>query len=1024
MGNGTSSPAASPTSSPGKKKFSGPSSMSGPPVRPRDVLSQRPNYKHKSRREAKLEEDERIARENAIAARALARARATVAARRQREAEAAAAAAAQAEAEAKANAQLEAACAEKGDGAAHEQAALPDGPDNEADAETDAPGGWLQHLPRTSNLAALHQRTGGGAETKETDAPADESAAPHHTRSIQHVATFHEILSAAQSRAENIASRSSSPADDMTSEDQAQHHHHHHNHHHHPHHHHKKHAKHHKRKKMKRTATEKVIVDASKRHLDASPARPFNAVSASQRRDEENAKASKNGSQDVVEKLWTCAVCSTENKRTFVRCGTCQSGRDVTVASDLLRRVKKARKVVAHHLKQARDKRKKGDEAGSLASTDDAKDVAKRWLLTAFATSIEVIAHKFVCDGSPESALVLVKEHVRICETYWKFRTVWLGAVNIGFTLAVVLGDTAAAAQFSKQLHNAFCKFGQQAAIATTSWQRKYGGKRGAGSEDAVPPPPPASQVREILDTVRSLPAPKLQKANPGQPKATSSADFFADKFGVAPAESKANEKPSLSNGEVPEFIHFKDVTEQEVSEILLQLVVYCMNFQALHHASHSRCATPDSRSEGNSKTDTSPSTVIPPCSVERLDQIMEDIFVSAGILLEDEEKWQSRRSARDPTSKDYCPPVDLSARTVDMLPCIRRRLLVLNEVYLSRGNIQFNLQTRTIIPSPTASKARDSNPVFPTENVDSSDVAEYTQSFLDSAAPLSYQLFSGVCEGLAPERLAARLDPLLHAAVTLRALATVEVLNAGGFDPNERDGEGYSALHCACVLSTQAEHLAKTLLDGQADPNAQDNEYCTPLHYAASVPGNGALVALLLLHGADPSLQDSEGVTPAEYATATGDQEMILLLINSRKRVHVQRRASWSLGVGASDDHILTEERNWRSAPSSADTSTNGSEWVQCWDENTGYAFFQNTRTGESQWIESDDWAQEEAVWREDMRESADGAAAASSESPAAEGATPETHRRRTDNTVTDFRSAMQVCLANATCLLVVVAC
>ena len=54
--------------------------------------------------------------------------------------------------------------------------------------------------------------------------------------------------------------------------------------------------------------------------------------------------------------------------------------------------------------------------------------------------------------------------------------------------------------------------------------------------------------------------------------------------------------------------------------------------------------------------------------------------------------------------------------------------------------------------------------------------VAAYTQSFIDSAAPLSFQLFSPVCDGISPERLTTPLPPILHAAVGLRAVSAVEV--------------------------------------------------------------------------------------------------------------------------------------------------------------------------------------------------------------------------------------------------------
>ena len=848
MGNGSStSPAASPTASPPRKKFSDTSggglaaavgTMAGPPMRPkqRDVLAQRPSFKHQSRAEAKLEEDERRRRENELAARALERARKTVEARKKREAEEAAAAAAIAEEEALRVAALDATL-RKGAGE------KPGDNDGGAGVEEERAGseepqrdpvGWLKHLPATASAVFGQQH---GEPTRRS---AGDSEARHQP--AQHVASFQDILSAAQSRAAGLDSNEllhedeAAPAGDARSSKGSS-----------------KKQKHHKKKKVKRTATEKVIVDASKRHLDASTARPFQAKSASQRRDEE-AAASKQarGGANVEDKLWTCAVCSASNKRSFVRCGTCQSGRDVTVAADLLRRVKKARKVVLHHLKRAKDQKKKsghhrtraggGSHADPAVSAcmEEAKDVAKRWLLTAFATSIEVIAHKFVCDGDVESAQLLVKEHAQICEVYWRFRTVWLGALNVGLTLSVVLGDAETAASYARQLFHAFCKAGQQSAVAATTWRRKK-----AKDPESCGDPPPASQIVDVLNTLRQLPPPVLAQPKPAAKQAQSSAEFFADKFGAPPsaarASSVATEEPKpLANGEVPAEIHFRDLAESEVSEVLLQILVFCMNLQAFENAASHR--QNEVANESASETKRSDSTggrfssyprtphLELPCDTAELDKLMEAALVSAGLLLEDPSKWEEktngnhRRSTSD-GSNVYLPSVDLSDETTNILPCIRRRLLVLNEVYLSRGNILFNLQTRTIVPAPPKQPGRRSSQSSIAESEENSPVAAYTQSFLDSAAPLSFQLFSPVCEGIAPERLSSPLAPLLHAAVSLRAIAVVEILVAGGYDPNERDAEGDSALHCACMLTTQAEHMAKTLLDAGADPNCQDNE-------------------------------------------------------------------------------------------------------------------------------------------------------------------------------------------------------
>ena len=79
---------------------------------------------------------------------------------------------------------------------------------------------------------------------------------------------------------------------------------------------------------------------------------------------------------------------------------------------------------------------------------------------------------------------------------------------------------------------------------------------------------------------------------------------------------------------------------------------------------------------------------------------------------------------------------------------------------------------------------------------------------------------------------------------------------------------------------------------------------------------GDSQVVGLLLLHGADTDIVDNYGATASDYAAQIGDHETQLLLLNS------------------------ANERAVNASP----------EWVECFDEETGYPFWVNTTTGETE--------------------------------------------------------------------------
>jgi uncharacterized protein len=152
--------------------------------------------------------------------------------------------------------------------------------------------------------------------------------------------------------------------------------------------------------------------------------------------------------------------------------------------------------------------------------------------------------------------------------------------------------------------------------------------------------------------------------------------------------------------------------------------------------------------------------------------------------------------------------------------------------------------------------------------------------------------------------------------------LESVKLLHAAGADVNESTAEYGSALVLAVVNGN--EDVALYLLDNGADPNITDSYGMTPLHWAMQeglarlygmpyrtdkfwiYPQSARLVKALLDKGADPDIRMQRdlppydihrfarsrnndipqvrfaGVTPILFAAATGDMEIINLLLDA----------------------------------------------------------------------------------------------------------------------------------------------
>jgi hypothetical protein len=285
----------------------------------------------------------------------------------------------------------------------------------------------------------------------------------------------------------------------------------------------------------------------------------------------------------------------------------------------------------------------------------------------------------------------------------------------------------------------------------------------------------------------------------------------------------------------------------------------------------------------------------------------------------------------------DYCARYAEQLGDPRLVAFLRRRLTVLIEVYLSRK--QHN-----------------------------------------QAAPLSQQLSSAVMSS------PLLTEPLLVSACLQCAKSVVEVLLAQGADVEAVGTNGCTALLCAVRSKSYAEQLTKMLLDAHANPDHVDNDGCAALHYAAST-GNSALVAMLMGYGADTNVTDNYGSIPADYAAQVRDTESQLLLLNvenARARLGLglvgavaNRSASAPSGSGSGADG-LGDDDDGGSGGGGGATDERGSEWVECIDEETGYPFFVNTLTGESEWATQDVWEQHEREIQEQLEaERAEAAAA-----------------------------------------------
>ncbi|NOZ20709.1 MAG: hypothetical protein GXP25_06425 [Planctomycetes bacterium] len=156
---------------------------------------------------------------------------------------------------------------------------------------------------------------------------------------------------------------------------------------------------------------------------------------------------------------------------------------------------------------------------------------------------------------------------------------------------------------------------------------------------------------------------------------------------------------------------------------------------------------------------------------------------------------------------------------------------------------------------------------------------------------------------------LSGQPTPLQCAAFAGR-LDVVELLLSYGADAKARDGNGWTALHWACLGGPQNveganaplapasqtppdrfRQVARALIEHGADVNAKDEEGGTPLHRAAAI-GLKKMVDFLLAAGADVKAKRTDGCTPLHAAARGGHAEVASLLIEKGADVNAKSQS------------------------------------------------------------------------------------------------------------------------------------
>ncbi|KAL4094148.1 hypothetical protein PRIC1_009811 [Phytophthora ramorum] len=180
------------------------------------------------------------------------------------------------------------------------------------------------------------------------------------------------------------------------------------------------------------------------------------------------------------------------------------------------------------------------------------------------------------------------------------------------------------------------------------------------------------------------------------------------------------------------------------------------------------------------------------------------------------------------------------------------------------------------------------------------------------------------------------------HLAATPECL---EALLAFGDDLLQGDKLGRSPLFVACARNRVAcvEFLCAWNNQSRSWMLELEDQRGDRAIHAAACNGSTDSLAVLLRYGSDPLTNNAKGMSPKDLAIANKHPGCEALLVQAEKELAASAGTSWLAPANAAD----TNDNNY----GDSETEGSSSDWVECWDNDSGQAFYYNNLTGKCQW-------------------------------------------------------------------------